>query len=500
MANQNFVVHNGLQVGPLTISAATGDIQTTGNVTLSGGGSLAVSQIQKNDSSIAINDSGASSTIVFTIDGAAEGTFNGSGLTLNSGYLNAVGNLMAQTATLSELTVNGNETVTGYLNVTGNVMAGTASLSAIKAGGTTGTSGQVLQSTGTGIQWSSADNIQSGTSSVTVTAAWANVVIASGTSMSVGAVTNGTIVHNNLTVQGNLHVNGTTTTFNSNSLVINDAMIYMADDNTGDVLDIGVVSSFTNPTYQHTGLVRDASDGVWKLFAGVTTEPTTIIDFTSATYSSMKVGKLESTQTTGTAPFTVASTTVVTNLNADLWDGNDFATYLNQAVLTSSSPTFAGVTLPSITHNGTNGVGDIGQTGSRFATIYGLATSAQYADLAEKYVADAAYEPGTVLHFGGEHEVSECNADMCSRVAGVVSTNPAYLMNDTLEAEHVATVALTGRVPCKVTGTVTKGDMMVSAGNGRARAEANPKVGSVIGKALENSEGDAVIEVVVGKH
>jgi len=128
------------------------------------------------------------------------------------------------------------------------------------------------------------------------------------------------------------------------------------------------------------------------------------------------------------------------------------------------------------------------------------ATQAQYADLAEKYEADAEYEPGTVLHFGGEKEVAQCDVDHCTRVAGVVSTNPAHLMNGALEAEHVVELALVGRVPCKVTGTVKKGDLMVSAGNGRARAEANPKVGAVIGKALADSEGDATIEVVVGKN
>jgi hypothetical protein len=73
-------------------------------------------------------------------------------------------------------------------------------------------------------------------------------------------------------------------------------------------------------------------------------------------------------------------------------------------------------------------------------------------------------------------------------------------MNDELVADYVAMVALTGRVPCKVIGPVAKGDMMVSAGNGRARAEANPRVGSVIGKALENFDGpEGVIEVVVGR-
>ena len=87
-----------------------------------------------------------------------------------------------------------------------------------------------------------------------------------------------------------------------------------------------------------------------------------------------------------------------------------------------------------------------------------------------------------------------------ARIAGVVSTNPSYIMNSTLESEHVATIALTGRVPTKVTGPVHKGDMMISDGTGRAMACATPTIGTVIGKALENhSGGDGVIEVVVGR-
>ena len=85
---------------------------------------------------------------------------------------------------------------------------------------------------------------------------------------------------------------------------------------------------------------------------------------------------------------------------------------------------------------------------------------------------------------------------MDRKVAGIVSTNPAHLMN--ADCEGVA-VALQGRVPCKVSGSVKKGDMMVSDGKGGARAEENPVMGSVIGKALEDSEGDNVIEVVVGR-
>lgn len=143
----------------------------------------------------------------------------------------------------------------------------------------------------------------------------------------------------------------------------------------------------------------------------------------------------------------------------------------------------------------------LGNTTNRWSTVWGVAINAQYADLAENYLGDAAIEPGTVVHFGGDKEVSQCDTDMCTRVAGVVSTNPAYLMNGTQTGEYIIPVALTGRVPCKVQGNVVKGDMMVSTTNGRARAEANPKVGSVIGKALEDFNGlEGIIEVVVGKH
>ena len=146
-----------------------------------------------------------------------------------------------------------------------------------------------------------------------------------------------------------------------------------------------------------------------------------------------------------------------------------------------------------------NATANIGSASFQYNTIFAQATSAQYADLAEKYTADATYAPGTVVSFGGTKEVTITTVASDTRVAGVVSTNPSYRMNDGLTSEHTAMVALTGRVPTSVTGTVRKGDLMVSAGNGTARAEANPAVGTVIGKALADSEGDAVIEVVVGR-
>ena len=128
------------------------------------------------------------------------------------------------------------------------------------------------------------------------------------------------------------------------------------------------------------------------------------------------------------------------------------------------------------------------------------AAQAQYADLAEKFAADQDYEPGTVVVFGGEQEVTVAQNSADTRVAGVISTNPSYLMNAQIIAAHSVDIALQGRVPVKVIGPVSKGDLMVSAANGHAQAMATPPVGSVIGKSLQNFSGDrGVIEIVVGR-
>ena len=129
----------------------------------------------------------------------------------------------------------------------------------------------------------------------------------------------------------------------------------------------------------------------------------------------------------------------------------------------------------------------------------GTATAARYADLAENYVADRQYEPGTVLEFGGDFEVTEAQKET-AKVAGIVSEKPAYLMNSECSGRFVVPMALQGRVICKVIGPISPGDMLISAGNGYACAEKNPKIGTVIGKSLGNFAGDrGFVEVVVGR-
>jgi hypothetical protein len=214
-------------------------------------------------------------------------------------------------------------------------------------------------------------------------------------------------------------------------------------------------------------------------------------------------GNISATNHTGTN-VSVTGTTTAASVVGGVITGS--STSVSGTVTGGNLVTAGSVTVNSsngataIVNGGTNGVGNIGASGATFNTIFAKATTAQYADLAEKYTADAAYAPGTVLVFGGTAEVTVDAVDSDRRVAGVVSTNPGFVMNEGLDSEFAVAMALTGRVPCMVIGPVRKGDLMVAAGLGRARAEPNPQVGTVIGKALEDFDGaEGTIEVVVGR-
>ena len=134
--------------------------------------------------------------------------------------------------------------------------------------------------------------------------------------------------------------------------------------------------------------------------------------------------------------------------------------------------------------------------------ITATATQARYADLAENYTSDENYEAGTVVELGGTAEVTQTSRPTSVAIAGIVSTDPAYLMNS--DSEGIS-VALIGRVPCKVTGKINKGDLLVSSdvpGHAKAHRDIhNPPAGSMIGKAIDNKDDDGtgVIEVLVGR-
>ena len=142
---------------------------------------------------------------------------------------------------------------------------------------------------------------------------------------------------------------------------------------------------------------------------------------------------------------------------------------------------------------------DIGTSSKGYSTVHAKATSAQYADLAEIYETDTQYEIGTVVVFGGSKEITVSDQKYDTRIAGVISENPAYIMNSKSEGQPVA---LAGKVKCKVHGTITKGSMLVSSGEtGCATSSYYPPVGSVIGKALEDYDSSEIgtINIVVGR-
>lgn len=157
-----------------------------------------------------------------------------------------------------------------------------------------------------------------------------------------------------------------------------------------------------------------------------------------------------------------------------------------------------------------DGTGNIGNASNGLNTVHAKSTSSQYADLSEKYLCDTKYQPGTVVILGGASELTQCISDTDPKVVGIVSTNPALKMNDSLAdgtggvtATHIA---LTGRVPCKVVGDVAIGDLLITSSTpGHARAyntARNFVPGAIFGKAMQAHSATSPtgsIEVIVGR-
>ena len=151
-----------------------------------------------------------------------------------------------------------------------------------------------------------------------------------------------------------------------------------------------------------------------------------------------------------------------------------------------------------------NATANIGNASNYFNRLFAQATTALYADLAEVYKSDAQYPPGTVLVFGGAQEVTMSTVSHDAKIAGVVSTHPAHVMNSGLQSEFTVEVGLVGRVPCRVIGPISAGDRVVSsnrAGVAERLDMSKYQPGVIIGKAVESYSGTDVgtIEVVVGR-
>ena len=286
------------------------------------------------------------------------------------------------------------------------------------------------------------------------------------------------------------------------SLTLNaQAEIRLGDSDSSNYVGFkspGTVASnliFTLPTTDGSSgqaLVTDASGNLSFAAAGatITSDTTTntnfLLYFASTTTGALTAVKQDSGLIYNPSTGSLSSAVFIGNLTGV---ASTITSQANSATTTAASANTAN----QIVLRGASGEFSAG-----IATL--TATSARYADLAERYTADSAYDPGTVLIFDGALEVTVSNQDASPKVAGVVSTDPAYLMNSDLQGTLTVALALTGRVPTKVVGPVHKGDMMVSTADGRARAESNPTMGTVIGKALEDFSGtEGTIEVVVGR-
>lgn len=246
-----------------------------------------------------------------------------------------------------------------------------------------------------------------------------------------------------------------------------------------------------------TGMLTIAATGRIRVPDGNSATPS--YSFTSATTTGFAlVGGSLTTMIGGTPRLSVGAAEITLGSKAIIPDGTAADPGIG-FVSSATSGMYYGSSIIGFSIGGTTRA-QVTATGVTAALFSGEATSARYADLAERYHADAAYEPGTVLVHGGNNEVTISTQANDPRAAGIVSTQPAFMMNrDAGDDSTHPYVALKGRVPCKIVGECRKGDMLVTSSvPGHAQARSYPSGGQVIGKALQDFFGDkGVIEVKV---
>ena len=341
-------------------------------------------------------------------------------------------------------------------------------------------------STTTGVPLTSIQQIPAGTLLYNATASAASPTAQTPASV-VGAA--GGILNSSFAASGVMTVtyNGVSTAGNAYSVVgtsVANAASVLVKSDTDKSVDVGSlkIAGFNTFTVATSTLNQNTPGGITFLTATGSTTGNTVISTTGTLDTSG--GTLKATQITTGASATTASMT---------------GKYQVQSGSTIDLYTYGGTLLTSTLSTGlaTNSGTILGNWSLSGASQL----QATYSDLAEWYRADAEYEPGTVVVFGGDAEVTTTAMINDTRCAGVVTTDPAYIMNSDLEGTR-ACLALAGRVPCKVVGRVKKGDMLTtSATPGYAVKALNPTLGAIIGKALEDKDtGEAgVIEIAVGR-
>lgn len=444
------------------------------------------------------------------------------GVTLaTNGYVNTAANsipfIVNGSTNLTAISSGGNLRA----NVAGNTIAVISNVGLVVTG--------TIQATG-GFVGLDATKIANGTSQMTINAAGGNIlgvvggvdiltVAASGINVTGAITSTGILSGQNITTAGNVAASGSIT---SSTFISATGNVVGANISTGGLVTAS--GNIVGLNFSTAGLVTASGN-----ITGGNIRTTGIVNANSVTGNVLSVtgniiGGQVSTAGNVTGNYLLGNGALITGLsnsfsrifngtseiNIGSANGNaniSIGASSNVVNISSTGLSLTGVFAinagaeeTAIVNAGTNAAGNIGSSSSYFNRIFATSTSALYADLAEMYQADAAYESGTVVSFGGELEITQSQNELDNRIAGVVSTNPSYIMNSILDGANVIPVALTGKVPTKVQGPVQKGDMMVSAGNGIAKAHANPPMGTVIGKALENFSGDSgVINIVVGR-
>jgi hypothetical protein len=428
-------------------------------------------------------------------------------------------NVIGNSFTGNTISITGNANV-GNIGATDGVFTGN-----ITVGNLFANSGNIVSNNFVGrlANGNSNVNIPAANGNVTVSVAGnANIVVATGTGVNVAGTLNasGNANTGNLgTAQVLATANVTTPQVIANiatgtaPLVVNSTTrVANLNVNYSNVTDFSVV------TLQNTGnyflpFISGSASGNYALNSNATfTANLANGSLTATTFvGSLSGTALTAVTVTGNAQPNITSVGTLTSLavSGNITAGNVFA---NSGVIGGGSGSFIGkVTAANLignlignilTNNITTGSSaNPGTITGNWTLTSGSRLQATYADLAEYYSADARYIPGTVLEFGGEKEVTLAGIES-NKVAGVVSSEPAYVMNGNIQADYPTIIALIGRVPVRVTGHVSKGDMLVSAGNGYAKSTIlPPKIGTVIGKSIENkwTDGEGVVEVMVGR-
>ena len=280
------------------------------------------------------------------------------------------------------------------------------------------------------------------------------------------------------------------------------ATTLMTTDGTADDGDNATYGSNVNKKTRFKKEVR--MDAEVQVKAGVDMNSTKITELDTPTSGTDAANKTYvDTQIANLGDTAPAALNTLNELAAAMNDDASFSTTVTNSIATKLP--LAGGTMSGNIAMGGNDI--TGGGDATFTNFNGTATYAKYADLAERYAADATYEEGTVVMFGGEAEVTSAQGYGSTKIAGVVSTKPAFAMNDAAgNSETHPFIALQGRVPCKVVGTVSKGDILVASeisGTATVWTEStvDPRMTAYVGIAIEDktTDGEGYVEVKVGK-